>query len=112
MKFKGGEAGPGGIIIDDDRVRVMEPDRGPMEALREDDSEDGSVGGGRIGGCWRIRRRPEAPIPCSCSVMTGGLEIVSYSATADPASNENRIRALSVPGLCARRFPVLRFLGR
>jgi len=77
VKFKGGEAGPGGIIIDDDRVRVMEPDRGPMEALREDDSEDGSVGGGRMGGCWRIRRRPEAPIPCSCSVMTEGLMKIS-----------------------------------
>jgi hypothetical protein len=72
VKFKGGEPGPGGIIIDDDLVRVMDPDRGPMEALREDDSEEGSVGGGRIG-CWRIRRRPEAPIPCSCSVMTEDL---------------------------------------
>jgi hypothetical protein len=77
VKFKGGEAGPGVIIIDDDRVRVMDPDRGPMEVLREDDSEDGSVGGGRIGGCWRIRRRPEAPIPCSCSVMTEDLIEVS-----------------------------------
>jgi hypothetical protein len=73
VKFKGGEVGPGGIIIEDDRVRVKEPDRGPKDGLREDDSEDGSVGGGRTGGCWRIRRRPEAPIPCSCSVMTEDL---------------------------------------
>lgn len=48
MKFNGGEAGPGGMIIDDERVKVREPDRGPMDALREDDSEDGSVGGCRI----------------------------------------------------------------
>ncbi len=51
MKFKVGEPGPDGIIIDDVRVRVMEPDRGPAEALREDTSEeDGSVGA-RNGGC-------------------------------------------------------------
>lgn len=24
-------------------------------------------------GCWRIRRRPEAPKPCSCSGMMGDL---------------------------------------
>jgi hypothetical protein len=40
------------------------------------------------------------------------LDIVSYSAGASPASNENRIRAFSVPfGAYARRFEVLRFLG-
>ncbi len=50
MKFNVGEAGPDGIIIDDVRVRVIEPDRGPSEALREDTSEDGSVGA-RNGGC-------------------------------------------------------------
>ncbi len=50
MKFKLGEAGPDGNIMDDVRVRVTEPDRGPSEALREDTSEDGSVGA-RNGGC-------------------------------------------------------------
>lgn len=24
-------------------------------------------------GCWRIRRKPEAPMPCSCSGMMGDL---------------------------------------
>jgi hypothetical protein len=54
----------------------------------------------------------QAPETCRAEILKTDLEIVSYSATADPASNENRIRALSVPGLCAKRFPVLRFLGR
>ena len=134
-------------------LRVMEPDLGPTDAFREEDSEEGTVGA-RRGGCCRIRLRPEAPRPCSCSVMMGDLQMslsqhqclccltriqrqedprdhdpqnarrrktesittnldnVSYSAPATPASNENRILAFSGPfDACARRFPVLRFLG-
>lgn len=87
--------------------RVIELDRGVIDAFREDDSEEGMVGA--LGGCCRMRRRPEAPSPCSCSVMTGDLDIVSYSAAANPASKEKRIRAFSVPA-CAK-FGVLRFLG-
>ena len=52
--------------------RVIEPDRGPIDAFREDDSEEGSVGA-RLRGSCRIRRNPEAPSPCSCSVMMGDL---------------------------------------
>ena len=157
MKFKVGDEGPEEIAMETARepgkLRVIEPDRGPTDAFREEDSEEGRVGA-RRGGCCRIRRKPEAPSPCSCSVMTGdliegfesapvtislarlqrqeeprdrtlrflrkhrgkaattNLDIVSYSAAAKPASKENRILAFSVPFCaCARRFPVLRFLG-
>lgn len=76
MKFKVGDEGPEAIATDAAREvgndRVIEPDRGPTEAFREEDSEGGSVGA-RDGGCCRILRRPEAPRPCSCSVMTGDL---------------------------------------
>jgi len=76
VKFRVGEEGPEGMAIDAVRelgnVRVIEPDRGPIEAFREEDSEEGSVGG-RTGGNCRMRLRPEAPSPCSCSVMTGDL---------------------------------------
>lgn len=56
MKFKVGEAGPEGINKDADREfdrgRVMELERGPMEAFRDDDPDDGRVGGAaRTGGC-------------------------------------------------------------
>lgn len=116
MKLSVGDEGPKGIAMDGVRefenMRVIELDRGPIDALRLEDSEEGIVGA-RSGGCCRMRLRPEAPRPCSCSVMTGDLDIVSYSAAANPASKENRILALSVPlGACARRLPVLRFLGR
>lgn len=159
VKLSVGEDGPEAIAIDAEREfgkdRVIDPDRGPTEGFLEDDSEEGIVGT-RDGGCCRIRLSPEAPRPCSCSVMIGdlgeeycqrlatraicntiqgtrdtmrphrtpclvyhleeklrtNLDIVSYSAAASPASKENRIRAFSVPfEFCARRFPVLRFLG-
>jgi hypothetical protein len=78
VKFNTGEDGPEGIVVDAARElgneRVMDPDRGPTEGFREDDSEGGSVGG-RAGGCCRIRLRPEAPRPCSCSAMAGVLRI-------------------------------------
>lgn len=57
---------------DGGNVRVIELDRGPTDVFREEDSDGGSVGA-RAGGCCRIRRSPEAPSPCSCSVMTGDL---------------------------------------
>lgn len=95
MKFKVGEEGPEGIAIDDirefDNERVIEPDLGPTEGAREDDSEGGSVGA-RAGGCCRIRLRPLTPKPCSWSVIIGDLDIVSKSAAEDPASKLNRIR--------------------
>lgn len=53
--------------------KVMELDRGPTEGFREDDSEEGMVGT-RDGGCCRMRLSPDAPRPCSCSVMMGDLE--------------------------------------
>ncbi len=158
VKFNVGDEGPEAIAIDAAREagkeRVIEPDRAPTEGLRDDASEEGRVGA-RTGGCCRMRLSPDAPKPCSCSVMTGvlrgrwvsylvsymlcshkhhkhvehmtrvcslstkllqlrtNLDIVSKSAADDPASKENRMRAFSVFGACAcaRRFPVLRFLG-
>ena len=155
MKLRVGEEGPEEIAMEAarefEKLSVIDPDRGPTDAFREDDSEEGRVGA-RRGGCWRIRLRPDAPSPCSCSVMIGdlieefestsetvyphqasetgdcslrsprqnqggvittNLDIVSYSAATSPASKENRILAFSVVLFepCARRFPVLRFLG-
>jgi hypothetical protein len=76
VKFSVGEEGPDGMSIDPvlelGNVRAIEPDRGATEAFRDDDSDEGIVGA-RGGGCCRIRRRPEAPRPCSCSVTTGDL---------------------------------------
>lgn len=76
MKFNVGEEGPDGTAIEAARelgkVRDIELDRGPTEGFREEASEGGKVGA-RVKGCCRIRRRPDAPRPCSCSVMTGDL---------------------------------------
>ena len=76
MKFRVGEEGPGvraiDCLLEFDSVSVIEADRGPTEALREEDSDEGIVGA-RGGGCCRIRLRPDAPSPWSCSVMTGDL---------------------------------------
>lgn len=76
VKFSVGEEGPECMAREGvrgvGRARVIEPDLGPTEGLREDDPEEGNVGA-RGGGCCRIRRRPDAPRPCSCSVMTGDL---------------------------------------
>lgn len=75
MKFRVGDEGPELITTEGVRVvgsvRVMEPVR-PTEGLREEDPEEGKLGT-RGGGCCRMRRRPDAPRPCSCSVMTGDL---------------------------------------
>ena len=75
MKLRVGEEGPEMTAMEDallGKLRVIEPERGPTDAFREEDSEDGSVGA-RVGGSCRILRRPEAPSPCSCSVMIGDL---------------------------------------
>ena len=52
-------------------MRFIDPDRGPREVFRDEDTE------GRVGvrrpGCWRILRNPDAPSPCSCSVIIGDL---------------------------------------
>ena len=77
VKLRVGEEGPDGIIIDAvlemGNVRFIEPDRGPTDVFRDDDSDEGIVGA-RGGGSCRIRRRPDAPRPCSCSVMTEDLD--------------------------------------
>lgn len=76
VKFRVGEEGPEVFAKDGvrgvGRVRVMEPERGPRDGLREDEPEEGKVGA-RGGGCCRMRRKPDAPSPWSCSVMTGDL---------------------------------------
>jgi hypothetical protein len=76
VKFSVGEEGPEFMTTEDARVggsaRVIEPVRGPTEGVRDEDPDDGNAGA-RAGGCCRIRRRPDAPSPCSCSVMTGDL---------------------------------------
>ena len=76
MKLRVGEEGPEEIAMEAPRefgkLSVIDPDRGPTDAFLEDDSEEGTVGA-RRGGCCRIRLKPDAPSPCSCSVMTGDL---------------------------------------
>lgn len=78
MKFMVGDVGPGVKAPEElfrelgGRVMLIEADRGGTEVLREEASEEGMVGI-RGGGCCLILRRPEAPRPCSCSVMTGDL---------------------------------------
>ena len=76
MKLRVGDEGPEEIAVEAARelgkLSVIDPDRGPTDAFLEDDSEEGRVGA-RGGGSCRIRLRPEAPSPCSCSVMTGDL---------------------------------------
>jgi len=82
MKFNVGDEGPEAIAIDAAREagkeRLIEPDRAPTEGLRDDASEEGRVGA-RTGGCCRMRLSPDAPKPCSCSVMTGVLKDGSVS---------------------------------
>jgi hypothetical protein len=72
VKFIVGEGAPAMDDLRSGNVSIMEVDRGPIEVFREEDSEGGRVGT-RDGGCCLILRRPEAPIPCSCSVITGDL---------------------------------------
>jgi hypothetical protein len=72
-----GEAGPGDkapeeLFREPGSVRLIEFERGAIDAARDELVEGGRVGA-RGGGCCRIRRRPDAPRPCSCSVITGDL---------------------------------------
>lgn len=82
VKLSVGEEGPDGAAFEAVRevgsVRVMELDRETARRLLDDESaeEIGTVGV-RGGGYCRIRLKPEAPRPCSCSVMTGDLKAVS-----------------------------------
>ena len=81
VKFSVGEEGPEVMPMEELRVfgRIivmeldMELERGPIEALREEAPDEGTVGT-REGRCWRILRKPDAPSPCSCSVITGDLK--------------------------------------
>ena len=60
--------------------KFTEFDRRPTDGFREDSSELGARGGG----CCRILLKPEAPSPCSCSVIMGDLwkqVFVSHSMT-------------------------------
>lgn len=66
-----GEEGPPGggdrteaKPIDADRVGSVNEESGDGE---RDTPRDGA----RDFGCWRIRRRPETPRPCSCSATMG-----------------------------------------
>lgn len=77
MKFNVGEAGPGDKAPDEPFrelgvVRLTELDRGAIEPALDELVEIGSVGA-RGGGCCRILLKPEAPRPCSCSVMMADL---------------------------------------
>jgi hypothetical protein len=64
--------------FDKERV-VIEEDRGPREGFRDVDPEV-EFAGPRDRGCCRIRRKPEAPRPCSCSVKTVDLSRKMWSA--------------------------------
>lgn len=73
---------------------------------------DGDEGceGAREAGCWRIRRSPDIPNPCSCSATMGVL--IVGSPMADPASKETRGFPSSVRLFVPKsRSPVLRFFG-
>lgn len=77
VKFNVGEAGPGDKAPDEPFrelgvVRLTELDRGATEPVLDELVESGSVGA-RGGGCCRILLKPEAPMPCSCSVMMADL---------------------------------------
>lgn len=72
-----GEAGPGDKAPEEPfrepgKLRLIEFERGAIDVARDELAEAGRVGA-RVGGCCRIRRRPDAPRPCSCSVITGDL---------------------------------------
>jgi hypothetical protein len=68
---EGGAEGPelegrledGGVICSDSARCEARPEPGSLDV-----------------GCWRIRRRPEAPRPCSCSGFIGDLKRVSDSS--------------------------------
>ena len=76
MNGRIGDDGPEGMATEAARPgkgRVIELDRALMDGAREELSEAGKTG--TLGTCCRIRLRPEAPSPCSCSVTMGDLEL-------------------------------------
>lgn len=71
---KSGDEGPDIAVVirrSEGILKVIELDRGPTEWSREIASDAGMIG--VRGCCCRILLRPDAPRPCSCSVMTGDL---------------------------------------
>lgn len=70
--------------------------------------EPGSLGVG----CWRIRRSPEAPRPCSCSGFRGDLVILSIWPASKLIRFVVSMFASRAPAACDSRFPVLLFFGR
>lgn len=110
VKFNVGEDGPefsaSEGVLGVGRARVMEPDRGPTDGLRDEEPEEGNVGA-RGGGCCRMRRRPDAPNPCSCSVMTGDLvedcgQHVSIHIYVVPLAPSFETRSQPAPIICSR----------
>lgn len=117
LRFMVGDEGPPLVNVREvERPNVIERARGGTEkdALGEEECEgalEGPREESREGGSCRIRRRPDAPKPTSCSATFEDMAAGSFSFLVDPAS-EKRIRACSVffP-VCGSRFPVLRFFG-
>lgn len=117
-----GDEGPPLVHVREvERPNVIEEARGGIEkeAFGEEECEgapEGALEGTREetreGGSCRIRRKPDAPNPRSCSATIEDMAAGSFSFFVDPASKEKRIRAFSVVlPACASRFPVLRFFG-
>lgn len=64
-------------------MAVIEVDRDiPTEGLLDTGVEDEGRVGARMGGCCRIRRRPDMPRPWSWSVTMGDLQIVKPLSAA------------------------------
>ena len=107
LKLRVGEAGPLRVNPWLDKPNVIEDDRGGN--AYEAEGEAGCEGA-RDGGCWRIRRRPDIPSPCSCS---GSIEVLAESKpVVEFVSKETRNFPSSIDVLVfARRSPVLRFFG-
>lgn len=108
LKLSVGEAGPLRVNPWVDKPNVMEDDLGGNAYELEGDA---GCDGARDGGCWRIRRKPDIPSPCSCSgsivVLVAGSnpveELVSKETRSFPSSTGFLV--------FARRSPVLRFFG-
>ena len=108
LKLRAGEAGPLRVSPWVDKPSVMEDDLGGNAYEVEGDA---GCDGARDGGCWRIRRRPDIPSPCSCSGSIGVLTAES-KPVAELVSKETRSFPSSIDFLVfARRSPVLRFFG-
>ena len=67
----------------DGNERIMDDDRGIGWVLATGEESRDEALAVRARGCWRIRRRPDAPRPCSCSAMMGDLESFECRAQAD-----------------------------